>query len=77
MKEKWYFKVLAMFSVSFGRNQVKYARITITYVCFNALTLALSMGGCLNTQPEISCLNSFLGTQQMWSLYSIHLSQYM
>ena len=35
-------------------NQVKYARITITHVCFIALTLA-----------GPSCSNSFLGTRQM------------
>ena len=33
-------------------NQVKYARITITHVCFIALTLAGSLGRCLNTRPS-------------------------
>ena len=33
-------------------NQVKYARITITHVCFVALTLAGSLRWCLNTQPD-------------------------
>ena len=32
--------------------QVKYARITITHVCFIALTLAASLGRCLNTRPN-------------------------
>ena len=32
-------------------NQVKHARITITHVCFIALTLAGSLGRCLNTRP--------------------------
>ena len=30
---------------------VKYARITITHVCFIALTLARSLGRCLSTRP--------------------------
>ena len=34
-----------------GWNKVKYARITITYVYFIALTLAGSLGRCLNTRP--------------------------
>ena len=33
-------------------NQVKYARITITHVCFIALTLAGSLGRYLNTRPS-------------------------
>ena len=33
-------------------NQVKYARITITHVCFIALTLAGSLGRYLNTRPD-------------------------
>ena len=33
-------------------NRVKYARITITHVCFIALTLAGSLGRCLNTRPN-------------------------
>ena len=33
-------------------NQVKYARITITHVYFIALTLAGSLGSCLNTRPN-------------------------
>ena len=52
MLEKWYFKVLAVFSLGLGWNQVKYARITITYVCFIALTLARSLERCFNTQPN-------------------------
>ena len=34
-----------------GWNKVKYARITITHVCFTSLTLAGSLGRCLNTGP--------------------------
>ena len=30
----------------------KHARITITHVCFIALTLAGSLGRCLNTRPK-------------------------
>ena len=33
-------------------NQVKYARMTTTHVCFIALTLAWSVGRCLNTRPN-------------------------
>ena len=44
------------FQCGFGWTQVKYARITITHVCFIALTLAGSLG---------QCLNSFLGIWQM------------
>ena len=33
-------------------NQVKYARITITHVCFIAFTLAGSLRRCLNTRPN-------------------------
>ena len=50
------------FQCGLGLNQVKYARITITHVCFIALTLAGSLGRCLNTAE---CSNSFLGTRQM------------
>ena len=35
-----------------GWIQVKYARIMITHVCFIALTLAVSLGRCLTTQPD-------------------------
>ena len=45
-------------------NRVKYARITITHVCFIALTLAGSLGQCLNILTAL-CSNSFLGTRQM------------
>ena len=44
---------------------MKYARITITHVCFIALTLAGSLGRCLNTRPNSLVLDSFLGTRQM------------
>ena len=39
------------FQCELGWNKVKYARITITHVCFIALTLAGSRGCCLNTRP--------------------------
>ena len=42
---KWHFQC------GLGWNQVKYARITITHVCFIALTLVGSLGWCLNTRP--------------------------
>ena len=35
----------------FGWNKVKYARLTVTHVCFIALTLAGSLGRCLSTRP--------------------------
>ena len=38
------------FQCEFGWSKVKYARITITHVCFIALTLAGSRGCCLNTR---------------------------
>ena len=48
--------IFKMFKRRFQRglcwNQVKYARITITHVCFIALTLAGSLGRCLNTRPN-------------------------
>ena len=40
------------FQCGLGWNQVKYARITITHVCFIALTLAGALGRCLNTRPN-------------------------
>ena len=36
---KMAFKVLAVFQVTFGSNQVESARITITHVCFITSTL--------------------------------------
>ena len=39
------------FQCGYGSNQVKYARIMITHVCFIALTFAGSLGRCLNTWP--------------------------
>ena len=39
------------FQCELGWNKVNYARITITHVCFIALTLAGSLGRCLNTRP--------------------------
>ena len=49
------------FRCGLGRNQVKYARITITHVCFIALTLAGFLGRCLNTRP-----NSLMFKQLPW-----------
>ena len=46
-----------------GNNWVKYARITITHVCFIALALAGSLGRCLNTR-HIDFVKLF-GTRQM------------
>ena len=40
------------FQWAFGWNQIKYARITITHVCFISLTLAGSFWRCLNTWPN-------------------------
>ena len=39
------------FQCGLGWNQVKYAGITITHVCFIASTLSGSLGSCLNTRP--------------------------
>ena len=39
------------FQYELGWNEVKYARIMITHVCFIALTLAGSLRRCLNTRP--------------------------
>ena len=39
------------FQCGLGWNRVKYARRTITHVCFIALTLARSLGRCLGTRP--------------------------
>ena len=38
------------FQCELGWNTVKYVRITITHVCFIAITLARSLSRCLNTQ---------------------------
>ena len=59
------FNVLAAFSVQIGLEKVKYARITITRVCFIALTLAGSLGWCRTLGLYASCSNSILGTLQM------------
>ena len=40
------------FSAQLMLNQVQYAGIKITQVCFIALTLAGSLPRCLNTQPN-------------------------
>ena len=52
MLEKCNFTVLAGFQRAFGWNQIKYARMTISHVCFTALAFAWSLGRCLNTQPD-------------------------
>ena len=60
------FNVLAAFTVLIqGWNKVKYARITITHVCFIALTLAGSLGSCRTLGLSASCSNSILGTRQI------------
>ena len=41
------------FQCKFHWSKVKYARITITHVSFIALTLAGSLGRCLNTPPIV------------------------
>ena len=46
-----------------GWNQVKYARIMITHVCFIALRLAGSLGRCLNTRP-----NDLVSKQLPWDI---------
>ena len=43
-KKKDIFMFKQVFSVEIGLNQVKYARIIITYVCFIALSLACPSG---------------------------------
>ena len=42
------------FKLAFGWNQVKYARITTTYVCFIALTLTESLERCLRVKTASS-----------------------
>ena len=53
------------FHCGFGWNPVKFARITITHVCFIALTFARSLGWCLTLDLMASCSNSVLRTRQM------------
>ena len=53
------------FQCELGWNKVKHARITITHVCFIALTLAGSLGWCCTLGLSASCSNSTLGTRQM------------
>ena len=61
-------------------NQVKYARITITHVCFIALTLAGSLGRCLNARPKGLVFkqlprdpaNVNAWKKHVWSLYCIY-----
>ena len=56
---------LQHFQCELGWNKVKYARITITHVCFIALTLAGSLRWCWILGILASCSNSILGTRQM------------
>ena len=51
-KKMYIFMFKWCFQCSVGWNQVKYARITVTHVCFIALTLAWSLGRFLNTRPN-------------------------
>ena len=55
------------FQCGLGLTQVKFARITITHVCFIAFTLARSLGGCLNTQP-----NGLVFKQRPWDLANVN-----
>ena len=52
------------FQCKLGWNKVKYARITITHVCFIALTLVVSLGWCWTLCLWASCSKSILGTRQ-------------
>ena len=52
VEENGYFMFMRHFQCDFGWNQVKYARITITHVCFIAWTLFVALRRCLNTQPS-------------------------
>ena len=52
MLVKGYLMFKPRFQHGLCRNQVKYARITITHVCFIALTLAGYLGRCINTRPN-------------------------
>ena len=49
---KGIFNVKPRFQRGLYWNQVKYARITITHVCFIALTLVGSLARCLNIRPN-------------------------
>ena len=55
----------SFFQCELSWNKVKYARITITHVCFIALTLAGSLGWCWTLGLSASCSNNILGTRQM------------
>ena len=62
-------------------NQEEYARITITHVCFIALTLAGSLWRCLNTRPNGLVVKQLPRDQanvnawkNMWSLYSLNFA---
>ena len=49
---KWIFLCSSsVFSANLSWSEVKCARITSIHVCFIALTLAASLGRCLNTPP--------------------------
>ena len=49
-----------------GWDKVKYARITITHVCFIALTLAGSLVRCLNTLPICLVFEQLPRDRQMY-----------
>ena len=50
---KWYFNVLAVFSVGFWLESGKICKnIMITHYSFHALTLARPLGRCLKTRPN-------------------------
>ena len=53
------------FQCELSWNKVKYARVTITHVCFIALTLAGSLGWCWTLGLSASCSKSILGARQM------------
>ena len=56
--------LLPCFLCKFGWNKVKYAKITITHVCFIALTFAGFLGRCLNTRSIALVFKQLLGTRQ-------------
>ena len=45
------------FQCEFGWSKVKYARITITHVCFIALSLATSLERCLSTLDRANIIH--------------------
>ena len=69
--------VLVAFSGHFGLNEVKYARITITHVCFIALRLAGSLGRCLNTRHVGLVFKHILWTRQIGSGFTMPFNYFM